>query len=99
MAIVANENFFIRLDYSLKVIKSKVEGEPDTTEPEVNLCLYGNGVIEGENILFEIKKSIPYDGTMTLDDLVAAAQAAISGKTTDTVAAVSAAPLVKVKAG
>jgi hypothetical protein len=95
MAILPGVNFFVRLDYSVKLVKAAVKGDPDVEVPEIAVRVNGNGVIEGENIMFGIERPIPYDGAMTLADLVAAAQALLSGKAADTVAAVAAAPLPK----
>lgn len=88
MAIVANTGFFVRMDYALKATKAVKEGDPDVVAPEVTLRAYGTGVIEGENS-FGIEKALPYDGAMKLADLVAAAQAAINGKTADVAMAVA----------
>ena len=97
MAILAGANFFVRLDYSEKTTPAAVKGDPDVVTSEITLRVNGNGTIEGENILFGIEKRIPYDGAMTLGNLVVAAQAAINGKAADTAVAVAAAPIVKIR--
>jgi hypothetical protein len=84
MAIVAKKSFNIRVSYFENDVESATIVQAT-----------GNGEIEGEKIMVPLVKDIPYDGTMTLADLVATAKAALEGKTADVVAAVAAAPLPK----
>jgi hypothetical protein len=57
----------------------------------MKLTLVGSGMIEGDGTVVPITKDIPYDGKMTLEGLIAAAEAALAGKTSTMASAVAAA--------